>query len=67
MLPTEFNTGDYITYNFSDAPDRDDIQPIFGSDLEEAIKIGSRVVRGKDWSWGNQVIYSLISYVRTLP
>ena len=57
MLPTEFNTGDHIAYYFSDAPDRDDIQPIFGPDLEEAIKIGSRVVRGKDWSWGNQVIY----------
>lgn len=46
----------YLLANQTHYPNgtRTDIQPIFGAALEDAIKIGSRVVRGKDWSWGSQ-------------
>ncbi|XP_052245881.1 uncharacterized protein LOC127854853 isoform X2 [Dreissena polymorpha] len=30
------------------------VKPIFGSDLEKQIKVGTRVVRGRDWQWREQ-------------
>lgn len=31
------------------------ILPLYGERLAKAIRIGSRVVRGRDWVWGYQV------------
>ena len=31
------------------------ILPLYEEDLAKAIKLGSRVVRGRDWAWGDQV------------
>lgn len=33
------------------------IKPIFGAALVEHMVPGTRVVRGHDWIWGNQVIF----------
>lgn len=35
-------------------PGGPNILPFFGIDIFKYIKVGSRVVRGADWSWGNQ-------------
>ncbi|KAH3718747.1 hypothetical protein DPMN_061553 [Dreissena polymorpha] len=34
------------------------VKPIFGSDLEKQIKVGTRVVRGRDWKWDEQVNFA---------
>jgi len=33
------------------------IKPVYREDIKDHITVGSRVVRGADWSWGNQVDY----------
>lgn len=33
-----------------------------GPELASILKIGTRVVRGKDWKWGDQVIFYICIY-----
>lgn len=55
-IRANYRVGAHGKYDLYLLPDQNrfEIQPIFGPDLEEAIKIGSRVVRGRDWAWGDQ-------------
>ena len=32
--------------------------PVFGPELAALMKVGTRVARGVDWKWGDQVWYS---------
>ena len=37
--------------------------PMTGPDVAKRMKIGTRVVRGPDWKWGDQVPYTTLSYL----
>ena len=42
------------------------ILPLYEEELANAIKIGSRVVRGRDWVWRDQVVYDLFIFMPTV-
>lgn len=35
---------------------RPQVLPLSGSELASMMKIGTRVIRGVDWKWGDQVV-----------
>ena len=48
------NQGIYAIFEDMLARGKDGCSPLAGSELAKMMKIGSRVVRGQDWKWGDQ-------------
>ena len=48
------NQGIYAIFEDMLARGKDGTSPLAGSELAKMMKIGSRVVRGQDWKWGDQ-------------